>query len=302
MEEVEEWNEYGELKQQIGSTAPTASSATPSASASNTPSKAPVPTAPSAASTTTTPSKATATPAPSADDPVAKITSHETNDKHIIFKDEPSSKGTTTEEPESKKEETPSIALALRQAGAEAAKKAGEKKAEKNAAFKSSLAKNNDGPSDTPASQPVPPAIEPTPAQVRNAPSPTPEAVSESVTKAEPTTEASLAVPPADEDDVSPVVSPPTGGVASASLGGDPPPLHYSPKATPAVTSTSSLEVADEPEEAEHIREKSVQADAPKEVIEQVESQQTIPEDEDEDKGKEKGKEEKEKEKEEEKE
>ena len=82
-------------------------------------------------------------------------------------------------------------------------------------------------------------------------------------------------------------MSPSTGGAASASLGGDPPPLHYSPKATPAVTSSSSLEVANEPEEAEHIREKSVQADTPKEVIEQVESEQTIPEGKEEEEGEE---------------
>ena len=108
--EIEEWNEYGELKQQIGATPATA--LTPTASATTTPSKASavpidVPDSPSKTSSDT--------PAPS---PLSKEISGEV---------EPSPTSP------SKKAETP-LTIAMRQAGAEAAKKAGEKKASKSTA------------------------------------------------------------------------------------------------------------------------------------------------------------------------
>jgi hypothetical protein len=110
LDEIEEWNEYGELKQQIGST-PVAAP-TPTASAATTPSKPPAPSisAPGADS-----------PVPS---PLSKQAPDETNPSSISA---------------AKKEVTP-LTLAMRQAGAEAAKKAVEKKTSKHKA--TSLAKD----------------------------------------------------------------------------------------------------------------------------------------------------------------
>ncbi|MCJ1341033.1 hypothetical protein MMC09_006329 [Bachmanniomyces sp. S44760] len=94
--EVEEWNEYGELKENVGAPAPAASTPTPSAA--NTPSKAPIMAPVSTSSdnaSTSTPSKA----------------SSETTTKEQA----PQSAGDT-------------LASAMRQAGLEAAKKAGDAK------------------------------------------------------------------------------------------------------------------------------------------------------------------------------
>jgi hypothetical protein len=110
LEEVEEWNEYGELKQQIGATLVAAP--TPTASAANTPSKAP---------TTPLPVPSTASKAPSdmlSPSPLSKETSEQLDSSSLS---------------PSKKEETP-LTMAMRQAGAEAAKKAGEKKGSRSIA------------------------------------------------------------------------------------------------------------------------------------------------------------------------
>ncbi|ERF71114.1 hypothetical protein EPUS_07786 [Endocarpon pusillum Z07020] len=110
LEEIEEWNEYGELRQQIGST-PVAAP-TPTASATNTPSKASASPIPVSELALKTPSDM---PSPS---PLSKETSEQ-------FDSSPMSA--------SRKGETP-LTMAMRQAGAEAAKRAGEKKGSKSTA------------------------------------------------------------------------------------------------------------------------------------------------------------------------
>jgi hypothetical protein len=105
LDEIEEWNEYGELKQQIGST-PVAAP-TPTASAATTPSKPPAP---------SISAPGTDSPAPS---PLSKQVPDEVNPSSISA---------------ARKDDTP-LTLAMRQAGAEAAKKAIEKKASKSTAL-----------------------------------------------------------------------------------------------------------------------------------------------------------------------
>lgn len=99
---MEEWNEYGELKEQLGSVAPAAS--TPLQSTSNTPSKPPTTT--SAPSSTSTPSKAAPT---------------------VLFAEntppKPSQSGDVRSRPATGRVET-SFSLAMRQAGKEAAERA----------------------------------------------------------------------------------------------------------------------------------------------------------------------------------
>lgn len=106
LEEIEEWNEYGELKQQIGSVPPV--TATPTSSNSNTPSKGP-----------RMPSATLLESSPAAMSP--RSASPSRGSHHIQIMD-------PAEEPSTpKKEETP-LTLAMRQAGEEAARKAGDKK------------------------------------------------------------------------------------------------------------------------------------------------------------------------------
>ena len=102
LEEVEEWNEYGELKQQIG--------ATPS-----------VTTTP-AGSTTTTPSK----PPPASTTEEKTKTDPASDSEHISIQ-EPAEGHRKSSVAAPKKDDTP-LTMAMRQAGAEAAAKAGQKK------------------------------------------------------------------------------------------------------------------------------------------------------------------------------
>lgn len=105
LEEIEEWNEYGELKQQIGATP--AFTVTPAASAANTPSK----------------------PPPSLDAPTEPISTPSTasaKSDHIQI-EEPAEGHRKTSTDEAKKGDTP-LTIAMRQAGAEAAQKASQKK------------------------------------------------------------------------------------------------------------------------------------------------------------------------------
>jgi hypothetical protein len=123
LDEIEEWNEYGELKQQIGST-PVAVP-TPTASAATTPSKPPAP----------------LISAPGVDSPVPSPLS-----KQVPEEVRPSTISAA------RKDDTP-LTLAMRQAGAEAAKKAVEKKASKYTALPPA---KDRGPAEVPA-----PAMEP---------------------------------------------------------------------------------------------------------------------------------------------
>ncbi|KAL8645459.1 MAG: hypothetical protein Q9226_007294 [Calogaya cf. arnoldii] len=93
LNEIEEWNEYGELKEKIGVQA---TPSTPSASAANTPSKAPATTSTSSTSTNT-----------NTNSPSKLMSSISTPPKQV----------------------TNPMATAMRQAGAEAAKKAGDARA-----------------------------------------------------------------------------------------------------------------------------------------------------------------------------
>ena len=106
LEEVEEWNEYGELKDNINASAPKAPApATPTPSTANTPSKPPPSTADtSSKDTPSTPSKA---PAP--------------------LKTAPSSTDTPPRPAAPSSTDSP-LTTAMRQAGFEAAKKAGDAK------------------------------------------------------------------------------------------------------------------------------------------------------------------------------
>ncbi|KAL9105704.1 MAG: hypothetical protein Q9187_008669 [Circinaria calcarea] len=125
-EEVEEWNEYGELKENIGSD--TISTSTPSAA--NTPSKAP----PFTSSTLQTPQSTTTNPPASAPTSTSTIASP------------------APHQPPQSTVSTP-LTLAMRQAGHEAAKKAGDsKKASLSAKpLPSTLAKlDNSGPTGLP--------------------------------------------------------------------------------------------------------------------------------------------------------
>ncbi|KAK4695502.1 hypothetical protein P7C71_g2262, partial [Lecanoromycetidae sp. Uapishka_2] len=110
LEEVEEWNEYGELRENVDPSAPVKTfSATPTPSATNTPSKAPVaPPAPQ-----DTPTKATGASTSSS------AVSPSTPDSQSPNKSS-NTTSTSTENP---------MTLAMRQAGFEAAKKAGDAKA-----------------------------------------------------------------------------------------------------------------------------------------------------------------------------
>jgi hypothetical protein len=120
LEEIEEWNEYGELKQHIGAT-PTVS-VPPATSTANTPSKPP----PSLDTSTEPPS---ATPAKS---------------EHIHI-EEPAEGHRKTSASAPKKGDTP-LTMAMRQAGAEAAQKASQRKVVKPG----SLLSDNPTSPDTP--------------------------------------------------------------------------------------------------------------------------------------------------------
>ena len=104
LEEIEEWNEYGELKQQIAST--DVAAPTQKVSATNTPSKLP----------TAHGSVVAAAPKASPDLPSTSPLSKGMGEESDALRMTPS-----------RKEETP-LTMAMRQAGAEAAKKADEKK------------------------------------------------------------------------------------------------------------------------------------------------------------------------------
>jgi len=112
LEEIEEWNEYGELKQHIGATP--AVSATPATSTTTTPSKVP-------SSLSTSPR---ATSAPS------------TKSEHIHI-EEPAEGHRKTSASTPKRDDTP-LTMAMRQAGAEAAQKASQKKAVKSGSLPTS--------------------------------------------------------------------------------------------------------------------------------------------------------------------
>ena len=104
LEQVEEWNEYGEIKENLTETKPAASTSTPSASATNTPSKPPP--APAPVTSTETPSKASP--------PTNTISNSSISDSPA---------------PEAPKvDQATSLADAMRQAGFEAARKAGDAK------------------------------------------------------------------------------------------------------------------------------------------------------------------------------
>ena len=105
LEEVEEWNEYGELKDHVGG--PSAQTSTPTPSAMNTPSKAP--SAPSAS--THTPSKPP--PSPLSSTPKQNLST---------------SVGTPPPRPPPQTATDSPLTTAMRQAGFEAAKKAGDAK------------------------------------------------------------------------------------------------------------------------------------------------------------------------------
>ena len=106
LEQIEDWNEYGELKENVADAKPTAK-ATPSASAAQTPSKPP---------------PAPAAPAASSPSPAPKALVDET-------KIRPLEPDTVTAEPP-KQDPQASLAAAMRNIGFEAAKQAGDKKAQ----------------------------------------------------------------------------------------------------------------------------------------------------------------------------
>lgn len=119
LEEVEEWNEYGELKENVNLPGPAkAATATPTPSAANTPSKAPVKQAPTSTSATADQapdSAATSTP----DDSVLDSTSTAKAESTTPSADRNPSTPTSA---------TSTLSMAMRQAGLEAAKKASDAK------------------------------------------------------------------------------------------------------------------------------------------------------------------------------
>lgn len=275
LEEIEEWNEYGELKDQIAATDPTKASSASTATATTSP--------PTAGSTTSASvSKPPATNVPPSGPELSKIMSPPSPhppSQHVGFKgDSPKIDAMTSDTEPAMKEQGSSITLALRQAGAEAAKKAADQKSEKLAALKVSLstdkAKDETGKKvDSSTTSKTPPAV--SSPQVREAPTPLPE--TETVLSTEFTTIS-------DESETSGPIEKQTTITApsKAHPKADAPPHDYSPRPTPAVSSSSSINLSEADEEhpapIEHHRETQVSVDAPKEIIEQVEAKQAIPE------------------------
>ena len=119
---MEEWNEYGEIKENLGPTAPCAAlPSTPASSTTNTPSKPPP--VPAIVSTASVPDTPTNNP--------------------IISTDIPMQKSTETTATSPPKDPANDLANAMRQAGFEAAKKAGDAKSKaRNEALKAAKATN----------------------------------------------------------------------------------------------------------------------------------------------------------------
>ncbi|KAL9112068.1 MAG: hypothetical protein Q9227_003688 [Pyrenula ochraceoflavens] len=141
LEEVEEWNEFGELKQVIGSVP--AVSATPVGSATNTPSK-PVSKAPASSENTPPAQPIPITPTASNKEREEPVSGRPTPSPQSHVKIADTAQVTkpmaaSTPPPSSAPGESP-VTLAMRQAGAEAAKKAGDKKIAKNEEIKARLA------------------------------------------------------------------------------------------------------------------------------------------------------------------
>src|SRR5271154_345451 len=111
LEEIEEWNEYGELKQQIGMTP--AVDTKPVMSSPSTPSKPPQ----------DVPSTSDQTP----------VGAKAPTSEHILIQEPPEGERKSGASGP-KKDDTP-LTMAMRQAGAEAAQRAGQKKVEKSRAF-----------------------------------------------------------------------------------------------------------------------------------------------------------------------
>ncbi|KAL9626653.1 MAG: hypothetical protein Q9204_007137 [Flavoplaca sp. TL-2023a] len=124
LNEIEEWNEYGELREKVN---PPPTSSTPSASAANTPSKAPATTSSSITNPNTNPN----TP--------SKLLSSISS---------------------SPKQQSNPMATAMRQAGAEAAKKAGDAKALKAKGTTGESSTNATAPASTTVTGPTIPASE----------------------------------------------------------------------------------------------------------------------------------------------
>lgn len=118
LEEVEEWNEYGELKEMVNPPSSTrAATSTPTPSATNTPSKAPIAQAPAQVSDIVD----------KAPDTAATSTTDAASDSRSAAK-ATSTTPSTAHDPSTPTSATSTLSMAMRQAGLEAAKKAGDAK------------------------------------------------------------------------------------------------------------------------------------------------------------------------------